>query len=206
MDKLLISIDGPAASGKGTVARLLGEKLNLPVLYTGNIYRAIAFKIWLENYDPNSIVTTLESAKKLSLADLENNPQLNEEIVGQYASIIGSFPELRQATFKFQRDFIESSTNGAVIEGRDIGTVICPEAKYKFYITAEVEVRARRRASQIHDDHYDIVLRDLIARDERDMNRPVAPLKPAKDAIIIDNSYLSIEETLAKIFSFVIPK
>lgn len=205
-NKLLIAIDGPAASGKGTVAKLLGEKLNLPVLYTGNIYRAIAYKIWSTKKDPHDLTNMLLASNDLKLSDLENNPLLNHEEVGQFASIIGAYPELRQATYQFQRDFIESSENGAVIEGRDIGTVICPEANYKFYITAGVEIRAKRRFTQQEKITYEVILQDLKERDNRDMNRAIAPLKPAEDAVIIDNSYLNIEETLATILVFVMPK
>lgn len=200
--KLLIAIDGPAASGKGTVARLLGEELALPVLYTGNIYRAIAFKIWGAGQDPHNIDLAVSIAKELKLSDLSNNPNLNNEDVGQYASIIGSYPELRNATYEFQRRFIENS-NGAVIEGRDIGTVICPEADFKFYITADVEIRAGRRAAEQTHISYDIILADLKQRDERDQNRAIAPLKPADDAIIIDNSAMNAEQTLEKIKNYI---
>ena len=194
-NKLLIAIDGPAASGKGTVAKLLGEKLDLPVLHTGNIYRAVAYKIWINKQDPTNMGIAVNSAKKLKLSDLDN-PELDHEQVGQYASIIGSYPKLRDATYQFQRDFIEKSTKGAVIEGRDIGTVICPEADFKFYIVADVEVRAQRRFAQQTDIEYEVILNDLKLRDERDMNRKTAPLKPADDAIILDNSHLGIQETL----------
>ena len=119
--------------------------------------------------------------------------------MGQYASIIGVYPELRAVTYSFQRDFIDSAINGAVIEGRDIGTVICPEARYKFYITADVEVRAKRRLAQQPEAEYEVILADLKLRDERDQNRAVAPLKPAEDAIIIDSSNLNAAETLGEI-------
>ena len=196
--KLLIAIDGPAASGKGTIARLLGEKLNLPVLYTGNIYRAIAYKIWQLGQDPHDLILAVKAARTLQLIDI-NNPNLNHEQVGQDASSIGVYPELRAVTYSFQRDFIDSAINGAVIEGRDIGTVICPEARYKFYITADVEVRAKRRLAQQPEAEYEVILADLKLRDERDQNRAVAPLKPAEDAIIIDSSNLNAAETLGEI-------
>ncbi|MCT4635896.1 MAG: (d)CMP kinase [Rickettsiales bacterium] len=200
MDKrLLIAIDGPAASGKGTIARMLGKKLNLPVLYTGNIYRAIAYKIWSASLDPHDTETAVASAKNLKLSDLDD-PNLTKEEIGEYASIIGSYPELRDVTYGFQRDFIKKE-GAAVIEGRDIGTVICPEADYKFYITADVEVRAKRRVNQQPNSDYKTILADLKLRDERDQNRAVAPLKPADDAIIIDSSNLTPEETLEKIIS-----
>jgi cytidylate kinase len=198
--KLLIAIDGPSASGKGTIAKLLGEKLNLPVLYTGNIYRAVAYKVIQNNIDPHEIEKVVELAKQLTLEELENS-NLTQEKVGQYASIIGVYSKVRDAMYKFQRDFIENS-NGAVIEGRDIGTVICPEATFKFYITADSEVRARRRAAQQLGSDYETILADLKTRDERDQNREVAPLKPANDAIIIDSSRLNAKETLKVMYKF----
>jgi cytidylate kinase len=197
--KVFVAIDGPAASGKGTIAKILGEELNLPVLYTGNIYRAIAYRIWFEKQDPSDLNAVINSAKKIQLSDL-SNPELSQEEVGKIASIIGSYPELREVTYIFQRDFINKS-NGAVIEGRDIGTVICPEAKYKFYITADVQVRARRRYEQIKNTDYEKILADLKVRDERDQNRSIAPLKPAQDAIIIDNSKLTPAEVLSEILA-----
>ena len=199
--KLFIAIDGPAASGKGTIARLLGESLSLPVLYTGNIYRAIAHKILRDGQDPYNKNNAITMAKKLKLTDL-GNPELTLEKVGEYASIIGVYKELRDVTYKFQRQFIEDS-NGAVIEGRDIGTVICPEADFKFYITADVEVRAKRRFAQQANSNYETILIDLKMRDERDQNRSVAPLKPAEDAIIIDSSKLNAQETLNKMLSLI---
>lgn len=201
MDKILIAIDGPAASGKGTIARLLSEKLNLPVLYTGNIYRAIAYKLWKNGQDPYDSDVAIKIAKTLTLADL-NNDQLSKEIIGEYASIIGVYPELRNVTFGFQRKFIEESS-GAVIEGRDIGTVICPEAQFKFYITADVEVRAKRRSLQQVNVEYETILLDLKLRDERDQNRAVAPLKPGQDAVIIDNGDMTAEETITEIMKYI---
>jgi len=190
-----IAIDGPSASGKGTISKMLGEKLNLPVLYTGNIYRAIAYNILQNNIDPNNVEKAIEAAKSLKIVDLDN-PNLTQEKVGQYASIIGAYPKLRDATYKFQRDFIENSINGAVIEGRDIGTVICPEARFKFFITASAEVRATRRLTQHNNSNYETILADLKERDKRDQERTVAPLKPAEDAVIIDSSNLNAKETL----------
>jgi cytidylate kinase len=200
-NKLLIAIDGPAASGKGTIAKLLGEKLALPVLHTGNIYRAIAYKIILAKQDPHNKENVISIAKQLVASDL-NNPNLNQEEVGNYASIISSDPKLRDVTYGFQRNFIGQSS-GAIIEGRDIGTVICPEAQFKFYITADAEVRAKRRYDQQPGSNYNIILEELKTRDQRDQNRIIAPLKPAQDAIIIDSSQLNAQETLASILSFI---
>lgn len=201
MNKIMnkvIAIDGPSASGKGTIARMLGEKLGVPVLYTGNIYRAIAHKVLLENIDAQDIAAIVAIALKLEVGDLTNDALAREE-VGQLASVIGVYKQVRDATYNFQREFIRNSSNGAVIEGRDIGTVICPEADFKFYITADVEVRAQRRADQYGNADYQDILRDLKIRDERDQNREVAPLKPAADAIIIDSSTLNAEQTLDEI-------
>lgn len=202
-NKLLIAIDGPAASGKGTLAKLLGEKLNLPVLYTGNIYRAIAYKILTNKIDPKDKDQVVQAAKELILEDLDNS-SLNQEKVGKYASIIGVYPELREVTYKFQREFIDNAFEGAVIEGRDIGTVICPEAKFKFYVFADVEIRAKRRADQNPDIDYNVILSDLKLRDDRDQNRVIAPLKPANDAVMIDNGNLNAEETLATILKIIV--
>jgi CMP/dCMP kinase len=201
--KLLIAIDGPSASGKGTIARMLGEKLDLPVLYTGNIYRAVAYKLLVNNIDAKDIESIVNIAQNLEVNDLESLKLFTEE-VGQLASIISAYKEVRQALHNFQRNFIETSTNGAVIEGRDIGTVICPEADFKFYITAQLEVRAQRRASQYENIDYETILQDLKIRDERDQGRATAPLKPAEDAIIIDSSKLNAEQTLAKILVVVL--
>ncbi len=190
---LIIAIDGPSASGKGTLAKALGELLSLPVLYTGNIYRAIAYNIFKSKQDPHDAQNAILIAKKLKIEDL-NNPELNLEQVGQYASIIATNQDLRDVTYLFQRQFIDNCSS-AIVEGRDIGTVICPEAEFKFYITAAVEVRAKRRAAQLNLDYLN-VLNDLKIRDERDTKREAAPLKPAKSAIIIDTSNLSIQDSL----------
>ncbi len=200
-DKLLIAIDGPAASGKGTIAKMLGERLKLPVLYTGNIYRAIAYKIWNLKQDPHELAIVIQAAKSLELMDLDN-PNLSNEQVGQYASIIGAYPELRDVTYVFQRDFIDKSS-GAIIEGRDIGTVICPEANFKFYITADIEIRAQRRCAQLANADYQTILTDLKIRDQRDQNRLIAPLKPATDAIMIDSSKLNAEQTLTQLLEII---
>ena len=197
----IIAIDGPSASGKGTIAKMLGEELNLPVLYTGNIYRAIAHKAMINNIDSQNIEEIVKIAQNLKLQDL-NNQNLSKEEVGQLASVIGAHRQIRGATYHFQRDFIENSSNGAVIEGRDIGTVICPEANFKFYITADVKIRAQRRANQYNNLDYQTILQDLKIRDDRDQNRATAPLKPAEDAIIIDSSNLNAKQTLNKILHF----
>lgn len=201
MKELFIAIDGPSASGKGTIAKRLAEQLNLPVLYTGNLYRAVAFEAISENIDPNDTFKVKNIIKKIKLKDLEN-PTLANEQVGEYASIIASSSEVREALYAFQRNFIENS-NGAVIEGRDIGSIICSEAEVKFFLTASVEIRAQRRFTQQNKDAYETILSDLKRRDERDQNRSAAPLIITQDAIIIDNSNLTIQETLEKMLSYI---
>lgn len=198
--KLYIAIDGPAASGKGTIADLLAKKLELPVLHTGNIYRAIGRKLIENRFSAENETQAVKFAKELHLEDL-NHPDLEKEIIGNYASKVAVYPDLRAATYKFQRNFVEASEQGAIIEGRDIGTVICPEANYKFYITADVEIRAKRRSLQNLNIDYQVILEDLKMRDERDSNRESAPLKPALDSIIIDSSNLTINEVINKIIA-----
>lgn len=197
--KIIIAIDGPSASGKGTIAKILGEKLNLPVLYTGNIFRAIALNVIEQNIPIDDLEKIIDITKKLNLEELIK-PELSAEAVGECASVIAVYPEVRKETNILQRNFIKNSP-GAVVEGRDIGTVICPEAPYKFFITADVEARAKRRFSQLKHANYDDILFDLVKRDERDKNREASPLKPAEDAIFIDNSKLSVEETIALILN-----
>lgn len=201
--KIYIAIDGPAASGKGTIADLLAKKLQLPVLHTGNIYRAIGYKLIENSFSPENQIQAVKFAENLQLEDL-NNPNLEKENIGNYASKIAVYSDVRAATYEFQRNFIEESNQGAIIEGRDIGTVICPEANYKFYITADVEVRAKRRSLQNLNIDYQVILEDLKKRDERDSSREAAPLKPASDAIIIDSSNLTINEVINKIISMII--
>lgn len=202
MDNLLIAIDGPAASGKGTVAKLLGKIFSIPVLHTGNIYRAIGYGLWRDNINPNVLSESVNIAKHLRIEDLSNNPYLNNEQVGQYASIIASYPELRKETYDFQRNFIKQNPK-SIIEGRDIGTVICPEANFKFYITADVQVRAKRRFLDQKEISYETILEDLKLRDERDINRAIAPLKPAPDAIVVDNTNMNVDQTLLKFLEII---
>lgn len=202
---MLIALDGPAASGKGTIAKRLGEYYKLPVLYTGNIYRAIAaiaIKNQIDILDINQIILI---AQKLEIADLEQD-NLSDELVGNNASKIAINSELRKATYVFQRDFIDNAVqrnNGAIIEGRDIGTVICPEADYKFFLTAAVEIRAKRRADQNSNKNYENILADLKSRDFRDETREIAPLKLAQDSIIIDTSNFSADEAFNKIINLI---
>lgn len=197
---LIIAIDGPAASGKGTLARRLAEKLGLIYLDTGSLYRAVGMKLVYSNQDPNDVSAALEAAASIQLHDL-TNPRLRQERVGQAASIVSAIPQVRELLLEFQRR-IAHSPQGAVLDGRDIGTVVCPEATLKLFVTASIETRAQRRHRELQGQGitvlYESVLRELEQRDERDRNRAKAPLKPADDATTLDTSNLSADEVFRK--------
>ncbi|MHA6345589.1 (d)CMP kinase [Roseivivax sp. CAU 1761] len=188
-----IAIDGPAASGKGTISRRLAQHYNMAHLDTGQIYRAVGLRV-LHGADP------IESARTLSAEHVRADGLRTAE-VGQAASKVAAIPEVRAALLDFQRAFARRA-GGAVLDGRDIGTVICPDAEAKLFVTASAEVRAERRFRELsaagHDTDLDTVLADIRARDARDMDRADAPLKPAADAVIIDTSGLDIEEAVAR--------
>ncbi len=193
---LVVTIDGPAASGKGTLARRLAEHLNLEYLDTGSLYRAVGMKIIYAGKDPNDHAAAIEAAKSIDIEDLAN-PRLRQERIGQAASIVSAFPEVRSALLEFQRKFATSG-RGAVLDGRDIGTVVCPDADFKFYITATLFARAKRRHKELQGQGIEVVfesvLADLRERDERDEQRAIAPMRPADDAYIIDSSKLDASE------------
>lgn len=187
-----VAIDGPAAAGKGTVARAVSERFGFAHLDTGLLYRATGRQT-LDGTDP------VEAARELS-ADALDADDLRTPEVAQAASRVAAIPEVRAALVDFQRAFARRS-GGAVLDGRDIGTVICPEADVKLFVTANDDVRARRRLTELlgkgHDTDYDTVLADLRARDARDSARAAAPLKPADDAVTLDTTRLGIDEAVA---------
>jgi len=187
---LVIAIDGPAASGKGTLARRVADYLGLEYLDTGSLYRAVGMKIVYAGKDPKDLQAALEAARGIDVEDLAN-PRLRQERIGQAASVVSSFPEVRHALLEFQRNFVKSG-KGAVLDGRDIGTVVCPDADFKFFITATLYARAKRRHKELEGQGievvFDSVLEDLRERDERDEQRSIAPMKPADDAFLIDSS------------------
>ncbi len=191
---VIIAIDGPVAAGKGTLARELAEAFGLAHLDTGMIYRAVAAKILDQNGDPNDPALALAAAQSLERDDLDRR-DLRREAVGQGASIVAPLPPVRAALLAFQRRFAEDPPGGepgAVLDGRDIGTVVCPKAEVKFFVTASVESRARRRHKELlergENSIYARVLQDLQERDARDSGRQVAPLRPAEDAIMLDTT------------------
>lgn len=179
----IIAIDGPAASGKGTIARALAAHFGFAHLDTGVLYRATGVK----GGDP------VQAAQNLSSADLARDDLRSAE-AGQAASRVAAIPEVRSALVDFQRRFAAQEP-GAVLDGRDIGTVICPDAAVKLYIVASDQVRAERRAAELGTDT-DVMLGELRERDRRDTEREAAPLRPADDAVLIDTSALSIDEAV----------
>lgn len=178
-----VAIDGPAAAGKGTISRAVAARFGFSHLDTGLLYRAVGAL----GGDP------IAAARGLSAADLDRDDLRTLE-AGQAASKVAAIPEVRAALVAFQRSFARSK-GGAVLDGRDIGTVICPEAEVKLYVTASAEVRAHRRWLEVGGDEAQ-VLAEVIERDERDMNRAEAPLKPAADAVVIDTSEMSIDAAI----------
>lgn len=209
---MIITIDGPAAAGKGTLAGKLAEKYKLAYFDTGMTYRAVGLELFLQGKDVTNVQEAAAAAKNLTfqrMHELAQNPEFRSSIGGANASKVSAIPEVRETLTEMMRDFAKNPVfadgtvaNGVVYDGRDTGTVVCPQAEIKFYITASPEVRAMRRykefAQKGTDKTYEQVLADVIDRDNRDMNRSVAPLKPAADAHIFDTSTLTIEEVYSK--------
>lgn len=178
-----VAIDGPAAAGKGTISRRLADQFGFAHLDTGLLYRAVGAKV-ADGAAPEM------AAQNLTAADLART-DLRSHAAGQAASKVAVIPEVRSALVTFQREFAHQS-GGAVLDGRDIGTVICPDADLKLFITARPEVRAHRRYLELGGDEAQI-LNEIIERDSRDMSRADAPLRAAEDAVVIDTSDLDIE-------------
>ena len=183
-----VAIDGPAAAGKGTISRAVAERFGFAHLDTGLLYRAVGARV-AAGAAPEA------AAQALSPDDL-GNAELRTLAAGQAASRVAAIPEVRAALVQFQRRFARRE-GGAVLDGRDIGTVICPEAEVKLYVTASPEVRAHRRWLELGGDA-DVVLAEVRERDARDMNRADAPLRPAPDAVILDTSDMTIEAAVER--------
>ncbi|WP_398465972.1 (d)CMP kinase [Tardiphaga sp.] len=192
---MIIAIDGPAASGKGTLGKRLAKHYGYRHLDTGVLYRAVGFALLSRGIDLHNEIEAVHAAESLDPEHF-GNPLLKTQESGDAASIVSAFPRVREVLLNFQRHFAEEPP-GAVLDGRDIGTVICPNADVKIFVVADPAVRARRRTleakgrGEAADEA--LVLADILKRDERDQNRPVAPLKPAEDAYLLDNSNLDIE-------------
>ena len=199
---MIIAIDGPSAAGKGTLARRLADILDLAHLDTGLTYRAVAAKLLAAGKDPGDAAAAEAAARSLTRADLDA-ASLRGEAVSQGSSIVAAIPAVRSVLLGFQRSFAERPPDGkagAVLDGRDIGTVVCPDAAVKFFVTADLESRARRRHEELlargETSIYARVLQDMQDRDARDSGRATAPLKPADDAIVIDTSGIDADAVL----------
>jgi cytidylate kinase len=192
---LVIAVDGPAASGKTTLARRLAAHLGFPFLDTGLIYRAVGWRVLDRGGDPEDRDAAVAEAEALEVEDVDH-PGLKDEAVGQAASQVAAHKSVRDALLPFQRRFA-AQLPGAVLAGRDIGTEICPDARVKIFVTASVEERARRRYAELRERGepiiYERVLDELRERDRRDQERAVAPLRVARDAWILDTTCLDAD-------------
>jgi CMP/dCMP kinase len=192
---MIIAIDGPAASGKGTLARRLAAHYGLPHLDTGLLYRATAAALIDHDRDLSDVSAAVAAARGLALTDFDES-RLRRRDMGEAASIVAALGPVREALIAVQRNFA-TRPGGAVLDGRDIGTVICPFADVKIFVTASSETRAQRRALELasRGEKYDYpsILSEIVKRDERDSQRDAAPLKPAADAQVLDTSRLGIE-------------
>jgi cytidylate kinase len=192
---MIIAVDGPAAAGKGTIARALAKHFGYHFLDTGALYRMVGLAVLRRGQDPADTAAAIIAATSLDPSGFEDR-DLRSEAVGAAASVVAVVPDVRSALLSLQRDFARKPP-GAVLDGRDIGTVVCPDADVKLYVTASPEVRARRRQAELGAASYDSVLAEIRARDLRDSQRATAPLLPAKDAVILDTSELDIAAATA---------
>jgi len=202
---MIVTLDGPAASGKGTLARRLADHLGLPHLDTGLLYRCVAQLMLSEGQPLDNAEAALHAARRVDLASLDRG-RLSALGLGEAASRVAALPEVRAALLKLQQDFARRP-GGAVLDGRDTGTVIAPEADVKIFVTASVEVRAGRRHRELagrgEPATYEQVLADIRRRDERDAGRAAAPLKPAPDAVLLDTTLLDIEAAFREVLNIV---
>ena len=197
---MIIAIDGPAASGKGTIAGRIAAHYRLPHLDTGLLYRATAAALIAEDRDLYDETAAVAVARGLGLTDF-NEATLRTRQMGEAASVVAAMPQVRAALIEAQRAFA-ARPGGAVLDGRDIGTVICPDADVKIFVTASPAARAQRRALELiqrgEKADYNAILADITRRDSRDSNRAVAPLRPADDAVTLDTTQLGIDAASAE--------
>ncbi len=208
---MIIAVDGPAASGKGTLTRRLADHFDLALLDTGLLYRAVGAKLLGRGEDPADRQAAIRTAAELGPTDMERDGLRTEE-VGQAASLVAAIAEVRAALLAYQRSFAESPPGGkpgAVLDGRDIGTVVCPDADHKFFLAASAEVRARRRVKELRERGleaiYSDVLRDMEKRDAQDKSRDISPLMPAGDALELDTSDLDADAVFARVLDHIQP-
>ncbi|MGO9774520.1 MAG: (d)CMP kinase [Roseiarcus sp.] len=197
---MIIAIDGPAASGKGTLARRLAEHYGLPHLDTGLLYRATAASLLDADRDLRDVDAAIAAARGLSLTEFDE-ARLRGREMGEAASIVAALPEVRAALIEAQRNFA-ARPDGAVLDGRDIGTVVCPRADVKIFVTASPAARAQRRALELaqrgESADYGAILADIARRDARDSGRADAPLRAAPDAALLDTTGMSVEAAFAQ--------
>lgn len=214
MPHMIIAIDGPAASGKGTLARKLAQRLGYAYLDTGALYRAVALRVVESGGNPDIETDAVKAAQSLSQnlkpEDLQNTA-LRTDDIGQAASKVAKIPAVRQSLLEFQKNFAakpsDPAIGGVILDGRDIGTVICPDADVKLFVTASTEERSRRRFKELTgkgiNTSYDEVLSDMVERDKRDSDRATAPLKAATDAHILDTSTMGEAEVMERALSII---
>jgi cytidylate kinase len=212
MRPVVIAVDGTAASGKGTLAKRLARHFNFAHLDSGSLYRLTALRVLRAGGEASDEQTAVSAARTIDPADAEKC-DLRGDDIAQAASVVAAFPRVREALLDYQRRFAATppdGTSGAVIDGRDIGTVVCPDADAKLFIDAQPETRAYRRCLElVHSGAaipQDAVLADIRTRDARDRNRSVAPLKPAADAILLDTTDLDIDAAFAAALALVKPR
>ncbi|MBL0318538.1 MAG: (d)CMP kinase [Alphaproteobacteria bacterium] len=201
----VVAIDGPAASGKGTLARRLARYFDLRYLDTGSLYRAVAAKAIQLGVSFDHVQHITQAAKLITESDLRSHLLRSEE-VGQMASKVAAIPEVRAALLAYQREFAYTGA-GAILDGRDIGTVVCPNSDIKLFVTASLEARAMRRYKELHQNDnsaiYERVLQDLRERDVRDQGRAVAPLAKAQGAVVIDTTDLDADAVFERIVALI---
>ena len=209
---MIVAIDGPAASGKGTLARRLADTLNFAYLDTGSLYRAVGFSALRAGDDPSNESHAVKSAQTIDL-NMFSLDDLRSEEAGIAASKVAFFPTVRAVLLEFQRRFATQTPpgkSGVIMDGRDIGTVVCPSAAAKIFVTADLHVRVGRRVKELRDKGETVienrVRADMEIRDARDKDRSVSPLTPAKDAWILDTSSLDADAAFAQARNFVTAK
>lgn len=203
--KFTVAIDGPAAAGKGTISRAVAEAFGFSYLDTGSLYRAVGVKALEIGRGVIDTAVAADVARSLSDTDIARD-DLRTAMAGQAASKVAALPEVRAALLEFQKNYARRG-GGAVLDGRDIGTVICPEAEVKIYVTASDEIRAERRHKELVVNKPELtveqVLTDLRARDARDASRDAAPMRAADDALLLDTTKLSIDAAVAEALALI---